>query len=287
MKYPKISIVTPSYNQAEFLEYTIRSVLDQGYPNLEYIVIDGGSTDGSVDIIKKYADRITYWVSEKDKGQYDAINKGFSHSTGDIMGWINSSDLYYPWTFKIIAEIFENISEAEWIMGVPTHLSKGNAPQRVGFPKAKNIYDVIKGDYKWIQQESVFWKRNLWNKAGGQLDIKIKYAEDFNLWLKFFKHARLYYVNTILAAFRYHDIRRGGGKFSINNEYEAEANGVFAEFKSSIAKRYRVRAFLVKIFSLNKKFPKAVIRKLKIFPWYRHHFILYNFYLDKWESNTR
>lgn len=287
MKYPKISIVTPSYNQAEFLEYTIRSVLDQGYPNLEYIVIDGGSTDGSVDIIKKYADRITYWVSEKDKGQYDAINKGFSHSTGDIMGWINSSDLYYPWTFKIVAEIFENISEAEWIMGVPTHLSKGNAPQRVGFPKAKNIYDVIKGDYKWIQQESVFWKRNLWNKAGGQLDIKIKYAEDFNLWLKFFKHARLYYVNTILAAFRYHDIRRGGGKFSINNEYEAEANGVFTEFKSSIAKRYRVRAFLVKVFSLNKKFPKAVIRKLKIFSWYRHHFILYNFYLDKWESNTR
>lgn len=95
MNYPKISIVTPSFNQSEFLELTIRSVLDQGYPNLEYIVIDGGSTDGSVDIIKKYADKISYWVSEKDGGQYDAINKGFARSSGEIMGWINSSDLYY------------------------------------------------------------------------------------------------------------------------------------------------------------------------------------------------
>ena len=109
MKYPKISIVTPSFNQAEFLEQTICSVLNQNYPNLEYIIIDGGSTDGSVEIIKKYADKFTYWVSEKDNGQYDAINKGFSHTTGDIMGWINSSDIYYPWTLSMIAEIFEKI----------------------------------------------------------------------------------------------------------------------------------------------------------------------------------
>lgn len=285
MKYPKISIVTPSYNQAEFLEYTILSVLDQGYPNLEYIIIDGGSTDGSVEIIKKYSDRITYWVSEKDNGQYDAINKGFSKATGEIMGWINSSDLHYPWTLKTIAEVFENLNEVQWLCGMPTHLHTGNAPQRVAPAKPKNVYDVINGDYRWIQQESVFWRRSLWDKAGGKLDISIKFAEDFNLWLRFFKHASLYNVNTILAGFRYHDVRRGGD--AIHDRYDNEATDLFQKFKSEISLKLKRRAFFVKLFLLNKKLPRKIIGKLNIFSWYRHQYILYNFQSDKWEIDNR
>ena len=113
--FPRISIVTPSFNQGQFLEQTIRSVLSQGYPNLEYIIIDGGSTDGSVEIIKRYEKQIFFWCSEKDKGHYDAINKGFSRSTGDILAWINSDDIYFPWTLMTVATMMSSVPEVQWL----------------------------------------------------------------------------------------------------------------------------------------------------------------------------
>ena len=283
MNYPKISIVTPSFNQAPYLEQTIRSVIDQQYPNLEYIIIDGGSTDGSVEIIKKFADKLVYWVSEKDNGQYDAINKGFSHTTGDIMGWLNSSDVYYPWTFRTIAEIFESNNEIKWISGMPSNLKNGVAPQSIRSASQMNIYDVLAGHYKWIQQESTFWKRDLWEKSGGKLDIRIRYAEDFNLWLRFFNHASLYYVNTILAGFRYHDVRRGGGD---NDPYLVEVVDVFNDFKSQSSLKDRTRANMSKLFR-RSRFLQRAINKMGVCPWYRHHNIVYDFDAGRWKVQVQ
>lgn len=113
--YPKISIVTPVFNQVMYLEETILSILNQNYPNLEYIIIDGGSTDGTVDIIKKYEQRLAYWVSEPDRGMYDAIQKGFDKSTGEIMGWLNADDLLYPRSLFAVALTFLQHPEANWI----------------------------------------------------------------------------------------------------------------------------------------------------------------------------
>ena len=116
---PKISVVTPSYNQARFLEACIESVLGQNYPNLEYIVMDGGSTDGSIEIIKKYEKHITYWKSERDAGQFDAINQGLNKSTGEIMTWINSDDLLHPWAFELVSWVFLTRPEVLWLTGRP------------------------------------------------------------------------------------------------------------------------------------------------------------------------
>ena len=126
--FPTISVVTPSYNQGRFLEETICSVLTQSYPCVEYVVIDGASSDDSVEIIRKYAGQLTYWVSETDKGQYDAINKGFARTTGEIMAWLNSDDMYTPWALTVVADIFRLFPHVEWITLSLIHISEPTRP---------------------------------------------------------------------------------------------------------------------------------------------------------------
>ncbi|MBN2144905.1 MAG: glycosyltransferase, partial [Candidatus Aureabacteria bacterium] len=200
--WPKISIVTPSFNQAEFIERTICSVLNQNYPNLEYIIMDGGSTDGTLDIIKQYESKLFFWSSEKDGGMYDAIQKGFEKSSGTIMAWINSDDLYYPNAFFTVAEIFLQFPSVSWLQGCPTLWDEKDRTILVKPSRRWSKYDYYSYDYKWIQQESIFWRRSLWNQAGSHLNQHMKYAGDFELWLRFFNYAPLYITDALIGGFR-------------------------------------------------------------------------------------
>lgn len=210
----KISIVTPVYNQSRFLEEAICSVLTQDYLNIEYVVIDGGSTDRSVDIIRKYEDRLAYWVSEPDAGQYEAINKGFGKTTGEIMAWLNSDDKYLPWAFSIVNEIFMTCPEVKWLTTMyPLVLDEKGRPvewvltegfDRRSFFRGANLPG--RGWYAraFIQQESTFWRRSLWERAGGYVDGSLMFAGDFELWARFFRHADLYAVETPIGGIRRH-----------------------------------------------------------------------------------
>ena len=199
--WPKISIVTPSFNQAQYLEETIRSVLLQGYPNLEYIIIDGGSTDGSVEIIKKYEPWLTYWVSEPDRGQSHAINKGFAHSTGEIMAWINSDDYYAPGAFKVVAETFAQ-NETEWVAGRCYTLKEdGTMEPGTDHPDLSIENLLIRCVYP---QPGVFWKNNLWVKTGG-INENYQFSFDYDLWIRFaYFQEKAFWVNRLLAVFRKH-----------------------------------------------------------------------------------
>lgn len=232
MIYPKISIVTVSFNQAEYIERTIRSVLDQGYPNLEYIIIDGGSTDGSQDIIKKYESRLAFWLSEPDGGMYEGLQKGLSRCTGDVMAWINSDDMYHRNALYTVGEIFSRLPEVQWIQGLPTVIDEQDRTVLVKNFRKWSKYHFLLGDSDHVQQESTFWRRSLWEKAGATLNTSLRLAGDYELWMRFFEHARLHGLRTVLGSFR----MRSENQLSSDraDDYRAEVSAVLNQRLKSL-----------------------------------------------------
>lgn len=201
-----VSIITPSYNQAPFLEATIRSVLEQDYPELEYIIVDGGSTDGSVDIIQRYADRLAWWVSEKDAGQTDAINKGFARAKGEVLAWLNSDDTYQPGAVSEAAAYLAQHPEVGLVYGDANFIDQSG--RVIGrFPSAQTDYRRLRQGYVHVAQQAAFFRSELWRQVG-PLDPTFYFAMDYDLWVRLAKVSKVAYTPRLWANFRLH----GSGK---------------------------------------------------------------------------
>lgn len=211
-QFPLVSIVTPSFNQARFLPETIQSVLGQDYPNLEYLIVDGGSTDGSLEVIRRYADRLAWWVSETDQGQTDAINKGFGRARGEILAWLNSDDTYLPHAVSEAVAFLRDHPEAGMVYGDANLVNENG--QIVGrFPARQTDYHRLRRGYVHIPQQAAFFRASLWRQSG-PLDPTFYFAMDYDLWVRLARLAPLCYYPSLWANFRLH----GAGKSVIADE---------------------------------------------------------------------
>jgi glycosyltransferase involved in cell wall biosynthesis len=242
MNYPKISVITPSYNQGQFLERTILSIINQDYPALEYIVIDGGSADNSVEIIKKYEMHLTYWVSEKDKGQTDAINKGMRKATGEIVCWINSDDILIPEALNEVARYFNRHPNVEFLNGLTVRIDKDDKILGIGHI-LNNKWFHKRGMYN-ISQQGMFWKKYIFEKIG-ELDETFHYAMDTEWIIRLYENKiKMAIINKPLGAIRVHESTKtafanANNLWRIDQEKIAKKyNGRYAEFNRTLTLLY-------------------------------------------------
>lgn len=278
--WPKVSVITPSYNQGKYIEETIRSVTMQGYPNLEYIIIDGGSGDDTLAIIKKYSQEITYWVSEKDNGQTHALNKGLERATGDILAYLNSDDLYMPYTFKLVAELFRT-HRLNWLTGIQSRL----VYEEVISPKRDAVKLFNRELYRkgyhigslfgWNQQCSTFWSKHLFDQVGRKFDESFNHAMDIDMWIRMSSFAELVSVEAVLAMMRLHSDQKSRNINIAETEIERKR-------KIYGLARYPLRKVMFRLF----KFP--LLRNLLRLIWCRGEgrYLVWNVKSSSWSMAT-
>ena len=238
--FPRITVVTPSYNQAEFLERTICSVVDQKYPNLEYIIVDGGSTDGSVDIIRKYSSYLSWWVSEPDNGQADAINKGLARATGNWIAWQNSDDIYYPGTFFDLARMAAKFPSAGLIIGNMMLIGSDDRPVR-DMKYIKPTYKALLAEGMLLANQAAFWRKDLQDKIG-LLDESYSCSFDYDWFLRLAKLGEGAHSDSTWGALRLHDQTKTSNQTEL---FTAQNNLILAgrELPSWQQLLYRIRRF--------------------------------------------
>lgn len=255
MKKILFSIITPSYNQGRYIEQTIQSVLTQDYPFVEYIVMDGGSTDKTVSILKKYKNKLK-WFSQKDRGQSDAINKGIKLAQGNVIAWLNSDDYYLPGTLKKVADFFMMHRDILWTSG----------DYRIIDEAGRNIHSLVV-QYKrllrsfssyallscvnYIVQPSTFWSSTIVQKIG-ILNENYKYCMDYDLWLRIYKKYPLRFLHSPLSCFRIHKESKG------TKEFEKQ----FSE-ELSILKRHKIPSLWYGLHSIHNNAIKLIYKHIK------------------------
>jgi glycosyltransferase involved in cell wall biosynthesis len=242
MDLPKISIVTPSYNQAQFLEKTILSVINQNYPNLEYIIIDGGSKDGSAEIIRKYEKYLKYWISEPDHGQSDAINKGLDKCTGDIFAWLNSDDYFEDDALYRIAKVYKENKNVV-INGDCRLVDENGKEMEIIRSKGVNLYRLLNFwvGYSIPPQPSIFIPMSCMQHVG-YLDTDLNYAMDYDLWLRLIQYYEFFYIPEILSDYRFHSSSKSvsdNGFQKFVPEWTLVRNKFLAKQNVSVKMRYK------------------------------------------------
>ena len=201
---PRISLVTPCLNQVDLIGKTLDSVLDQQYANLDYVVVDGASTDGSVEVIRARERHLSHWISEPDEGHYDALNKGFDKTSGAIMGYLNGDDVLLPGALALVAHIFTEFPEVEWLTGSHVAIDAAGRPVAAHSASEWSRWRLLSPRVtQFPGQESTFWRRGLWERAGGRMAAEFELAADFELWARFSRDATLHTVEAPIACFRH------------------------------------------------------------------------------------
>ena len=258
----KISIVIPVFNMVDTIEQTLSSIWDQNYKNLQLIVMDGASTDGTKEFLELHKDKIDIFISEKDNGQYHAIQKGMSLATGEVVSWLNADDIYFPWTFNRVNLFFQSFEKINWIVGLPSFLDcSGNITHIYNNLSARPNKLIRNGAFRnnvfgYLQQESMFFRKSLWDKIGG-LDLNYNLAADFELWTRFATISSVISVNIPLSGFRIDDNSRSKKYIRI---YEQEVDQIL----KSLGRNYSLIQLLSKSNIINKLIRLLTYRKQKV-----------------------